>query len=98
VPFTVNFTDSALEDLAVFAKHDQTRILDRVAIQLVPQPTTETRNRKPLEANSLAEWELRVGAFRVFYDVENDGAAVKVKAVGRKEHNKLFVRDKEYRL
>jgi hypothetical protein len=30
----------------------------------------ETRNRKPLRDNPLADWELRVGRFRVFYEVD----------------------------
>ncbi|HWB10585.1 MAG TPA: type II toxin-antitoxin system RelE/ParE family toxin [Pirellulales bacterium] len=98
MPFTVEFTESALDDLAVFAAHEQRRILDRIAIQLPHQPVVETRNRKPLDANALSEWELRVGPFRVFYDVDGTDAIVKVKAVGRKEHNKLYIRGEEYTL
>lgn len=98
MPFTVDFAPSAADDLAVFEKHEQTRILDRIAIQLPHQPMVETRNRKPLEPNSLGEWEFRIGKFRVFYDVDEACAAVKVKAVGCKEHNKLYIRRKEYLL
>jgi mRNA-degrading endonuclease RelE of RelBE toxin-antitoxin system len=38
-----------------------------------------------------------VGNFRVFYEVilENEQQAVKITAVGRKEHNKLYVGGKE---
>ncbi|HET6880415.1 MAG TPA: type II toxin-antitoxin system RelE/ParE family toxin [Pirellulales bacterium] len=98
MPFTLEFTQSALDDLAVFEKRDQVRILDRVGIQLTNQPIAETRSRKPLEPNALAEWELRIGGFRVFYDVNEAEAIVKVKAVGCKEHNKLYIRRKEYKL
>ena len=94
--FTVEFTESALDDLAVFAVHEQKR--NRIAIQLSHQPVTETRNRKPVEPNALGEWELRIGPFRVFYDVDATQAIVKIKAVGRKEHNKLYIRRKEYTL
>lgn len=98
LPFTIEFTESALDDLAVFATHEQRRLLDRIAIQLAHEPVAETRNRKPLEPNTLGDWELRVGAFRVFYDVDQIEAIVKVKAVGRKEHNKLYIRRREYTL
>ena len=36
--------------------------------------------------------------YRVFYDVNEAGKTVTVKAVGWKEHNKLLIRGKEYQL
>jgi mRNA-degrading endonuclease RelE of RelBE toxin-antitoxin system len=39
-----------------------------------------------------------VGIYRIFYDVEEEHATVYVKAIGRKEHNRLFIRGKEYLL
>jgi len=41
---------------------------------------------------------LRVGTYRIFYDVEEERATVRVKAIGWKEHNRLFIRGKEYLL
>jgi mRNA-degrading endonuclease RelE of RelBE toxin-antitoxin system len=32
----------------------------------------------------LAEWEIRVGEARVFYDVDIQNATVKIEAVGKK--------------
>ena len=66
--------------------------------QLVSEPLAQTRNRKPLRPNDLAAWEMRVGSHRVFYDVDEEGTKVTIKAVGLKEHNKLFIRGKEYQL
>jgi hypothetical protein len=53
-----------------------------------------------LGANALSDWELRVGQLRVFYDVviEEDRQIVKVKAVGHKDHNTLYVGGKEVSL
>ena len=50
--------------------------------------------------NELSDWELRVQKFRVFYDVviEEDRRAVKIKAVGHKEHNTLYIGGREVRL
>jgi mRNA-degrading endonuclease RelE of RelBE toxin-antitoxin system len=40
---------------------------------------------------------LRVGKFRVFYELE-EPTTVKIVAVGHKEHNDLFVRGKRIEL
>jgi hypothetical protein len=41
---------------------------------------------------------VRAGSSRVFYDVDEANQLVVLKAVGWKEHNKLFIRGKEYQL
>jgi len=92
--FEIKITESALADLAYLKKFEQVIILDAMDRHLVTEPLTQTRNRKPLRPNDLAQWGLRVDKYRVFYDVE--GRVVKVKAVGWKEHNKLFIRGKEF--
>lgn len=96
--FTLQFTDSALTDLTFFRKYEQTLILDQIDVQLRYEPARETRNRKPLEPNDLAEWELRIGDYRVFYDIDTVTAAVKIKSIGYKEHDMLFIRGKEIKL
>ena len=96
--FTTRFTKSALQDLGFLRKSEQQRMLTEVEQQLMHEPTKETRNRKPLRPNELSQWELRVGDFRVFYDVDVDKEETLIKAVGEKEHNKLYIRGKEYEL
>ncbi|HJT31592.1 MAG TPA: type II toxin-antitoxin system RelE/ParE family toxin [Pirellulales bacterium] len=98
MPFVLEFTQSALDDLAHFRKYEQTLIVDQIEIQLSYEPAVQTRNRKPLEESELAEWELRIGDYRVFYDVNRAGASVKVKAIGYKEHGTFYLRGKEYDL
>ena len=54
--------------------------------QLKYEPLVETRNRKPMEPNSLATWELRIGNLRVYYDVEENTVSVLadyVRSLGR---------------
>jgi len=41
-------------------------IFDAVEKQLMHEPFTETRNKKPLRPNPLAPWELRIGNLWVF--------------------------------
>jgi len=96
--FKVEFTASALEDLNFFKPYEQNPILDAVEQQLPHEPLTPTRHRKELRPNPLATWELQAGKYRVFYDVEQEDQVVRVKAVGWKEHNQLFIRGKEFTL
>jgi mRNA-degrading endonuclease RelE of RelBE toxin-antitoxin system len=96
--FEIVVTESAVEDLRSVKKRDQKIILDAVEEQLTAEPLSQTRNRKPLRPNDLSAWEMGAGSFRVFYDVDEAAAKVVVKAVGWKEHNKLFIRGKEYEL
>src|SRR4051794_17079754 len=96
--FEVTFTESGRDDLRFLKKAAQGVILDALEQQLTTEPLVETRNRKPLRPNELSSWELRVGNHRVFYDVDEADEKVIVKAVGVKEHNKLYIRGKEYQL
>ena len=96
--FTVEVTESALDDLDYLKKAEQNLVLDAIEEQLTATPLTPTRNRKPLRSNDLSQWELRVTSFRVFYDVDEEASKVIVRAVGWKEHNKLFIRGQEYSL
>jgi len=41
---------------------------------------------------------VQTGDYRIFYDVDQKGQEVTVKAVGVKRHNALFIRGREYRL
>jgi len=96
--FEVEFTSDAVDDLKVFRKSEQRTIFDQINEQLLHEPTTDTRNRKKLRPNDVAEYELRIGSFRVFYDVDEEAKTVKIEAVGYKEGSRLFIRGKEYAL
>jgi mRNA-degrading endonuclease RelE of RelBE toxin-antitoxin system len=96
--FELLFTESALKDLRFFRRNEQSIILAAIEQQLLGQPLTQTRNRKPLRPNDLSTWEVRVGSHRVFYDVNQEDNTVIIKAVGRKERNKLFIRGEEHHL
>ena len=70
-------------------------MLDEAEGQLTYEPHVETRRRKRLRSNPLAPWELRIGNLRVFYDVYEKPAEVRIVAVGRKRGNKLFIAGQE---
>ena len=69
--------------------------LDRIEAVLGNEPTRETRNLKSLRPNPLAKYELRAGALRVFFEVNEKTRVVLVLAIGRKEGNRLWVGGKE---
>ena len=96
--FKIELTPEAIDDLRLLRKYEQQQISEIIKIQLAHQATKETNNRKRLRPNQLAEWEQRVGDFRVFYDVDAENAKVKIEAVGRKQGSKLFVHGEEYYL
>ena len=88
--YEIRFATDVEDDLKGVRVHDRRRILDSIVVQLSHQPTVPTRNRKILvdltpawEANPPI-WELRVGASRVFYDVDEDRSEVYVRAVREK--------------
>ena len=92
--FEIEFTPDAWEHLQDFSARDRTTVLAGIETQLRYEPYVETRNRKAMRENTLADWELRTGKFRVFYDIENK--IVYVIAVGIKERNQLFIGGKRF--
>ena|SRR5579884_2602639 len=95
MPFTIRLSttfDREVERLRVF---DQRRITDAIRVQLTESPDVETKNRKQLSSKVRADfkfrpplWELRVGDYRVLYEVERPAATVLIHAVRRKPADK----------
>jgi mRNA-degrading endonuclease RelE of RelBE toxin-antitoxin system len=96
--FAIEFTLDAIEDMQRLRKYERQQIVETIQGQLAHQPTEETRNRKRLRPNQLAEWELRIGRFRVFYDVDTQANRVKIEAIGYKRGDRLLIHGEEYKL
>ena len=96
--FTVTLTENAFEDLKAYPKADQVLLLDAAQTQLSHEPTKPTRRRRQLQPNALSRWELRIGDYRMFYDVNAASQQVSVKSIGIKSHKTLFIRGREYTL
>jgi mRNA interferase RelE/StbE len=92
----IEVSEDAERQLGELTARERKTVLDAIETQLTWEPDSPTRSRKLLRSNPLAAWELRVGEFRVFYNVTTE--AVIVVALGRKKHNRLFLDDKEYSL
>jgi len=90
--YEIEFTPEANEDLKLFRKFEQKQILDEIERQLAYEPNVATRNRKEMRPNDVAGWGLRVGRFRVFYNIDEETYTVSVEAVGFKVGSILFIR------
>jgi hypothetical protein len=75
-------------------------IRSEIESQLLFEPTSETRTRKPLRRPIAfgAQWELRFGPdnrFRVFYHVNAEDHEVRVLAIGVKDRDRLLIGGEE---
>ena len=88
--FEVRFAEGVENDLRKIRIYYRNQILDTIEEQLAHEPGIRTRNRKLLEnlippwQTVAAIWELRVGEYRVFYDISLTKSVVYVRAVRRK--------------
>lgn len=69
--------------------------MDAVDTRLGHEPTGVSRNRKPLQPNPLARFELRIGDLRVYYEVDEKKRIVEVRAIGVKDRNRIFIGKEE---
>jgi mRNA-degrading endonuclease RelE of RelBE toxin-antitoxin system len=97
MPFQVILTPSAEADLDYFKRFEQRVVVDAARRYLRNDADVESQHRKKLRANPMAPWELRFGKYRVFYELV-DVTAVKIVAIGYKEHNDLFIRGRRVKL
>ena len=84
--------------LDVLKSFDRQKILREIERQLLYQPTVESRNKKKLKPNKLAQGEIRVDKFRIFYDIDDAERSVKISAIGEKAGNRLYILGGEYDL
>ncbi len=97
--YFIEFAESVKAQLRGLSVRERAIVIESVEEQLVYEPLTETRNRKPLRPNPIAPWELRIGSLRIFYEVVSEEPdIVRILAVGRKEGNKLIIAGKEVEL
>jgi mRNA-degrading endonuclease RelE of RelBE toxin-antitoxin system len=92
--FRITITEDADRQFRWLPVRDQ-RILEAAVLsRLEYTPTVVTRAIKCLRPNPFAQYELRVGALRVLYNVESDEVIIVI--VGRKVGNKLIVEGEEF--
>ncbi len=71
MPYEIRYSDEAAQALQSLRKFDATAILDKIKDTLAVNPALESKARvKKLRQPAPAQYRLRIGEFRVFYDVE----------------------------
>ena len=92
--FNIEVGKSANDDLYYYDKFDQRIIVKAIIKYLQLDANIDPRKRKQLRSNPIAPWELRLGKYRIFYEIK-EIQEVRVLAIGHKEHNELFIRGKK---
>jgi mRNA-degrading endonuclease RelE of RelBE toxin-antitoxin system len=88
--FTLEIMPNALAELKSIKVFYRRQIRDAIDAQLASQPLAPTKNRKLMgdpETSFACDppiWELRVGEYRVFYDVDETTQTVFVRAIREK--------------
>ncbi len=92
--YTIEYAEGVADDLKKLRAYERKRILDSLEEQLTYEPTRKTRNRKiligliPPWNHVEPVWELRVGEYRVFYDIDKTISTVFVRAIRHKPPHK----------
>ena len=92
--YEIRFSKDVEKDLKKLTAYNRARVLDQIETQLLKEPTVPTRNRKllvnliPSWTATPPIWELRVGEYRLFYDVSEGEAVVYVRAIREKPAGK----------
>jgi mRNA-degrading endonuclease RelE of RelBE toxin-antitoxin system len=88
--YELEYTEGVAKDLKALRASDRKRILDKIDEQLTHNPIEETRHKeiliglKPPWEHEEPVRELRAGKYRVFYDVDEEGRRVIVRAIREK--------------
>ncbi len=94
--YSINITDGAGADLGMLSTYARRIVFDGLGLHLRHRPTQGTRRIMPLRPNPVASWELRLGDYRVLYDVEEESRTVTVLVVGEKRGNRFYVQGREF--
>jgi mRNA-degrading endonuclease RelE of RelBE toxin-antitoxin system len=88
--FEIRYAEGVADDLTELRAYDQRIVVDRIKEQLTHEPAVETRAKriiaglKPSFQHEEPLWQLRVGQYRVFYDVDVKQRHVNVRAIRSK--------------
>lgn len=83
--YNIEFTTEAQDTLLELSAFHRATIIAEIEQHLIHQPTMVSKSRiKQLKQPAIAEYRLRVGEFRVYYDVISDSNAVLILRIWEK--------------
>jgi mRNA interferase RelE/StbE len=84
-PYQIRYTTEALEDLGAVRAFDRSKVRAAILQHLAHQPTRISHSRiKRMTQPFWSQFRLRVGEFRVYYDVDEETSAVLVLRLFKK--------------
>lgn len=90
--YRIEYARTTEDHLRTLTARERAMVFDAIRQQLVHQPTVKTRHRKVMRPNPVAPWELRIGEFRVYYQVQDSPERiVQVLAVGVKRRDQIWI-------
>ena len=92
--FVIEFVREAEADLDAIKPFHRNRILDEIEVYLKRAPERTSRSRlKRLNIMESPAYRLRVGDFRVYYDVEKTQRTVTVLRILSKEQSLVYLEE-----
>lgn len=92
--FALTIVPSAIRELKALPAFYRRLVETAIETQLLHEPFRETRNRKRLSSlvagfeHEDPLWELRVDAWRIFYDIDDEEQSVTIRAIRQKAMGK----------
>jgi mRNA-degrading endonuclease RelE of RelBE toxin-antitoxin system len=92
--YKILYARAITHDLKNLRASDRKRILDRIDKHLTYEPNVKTKHRKPIIGlippweHVEPIWELSIGEYRVFYDVDDMALVVNIRAIRHKPTHK----------
>jgi mRNA-degrading endonuclease RelE of RelBE toxin-antitoxin system len=97
--YQIDYDADAVVDLTYLTKREQVIVRQGVPRYLQDQPGWEAGARERMRPNRLdVGWALHLGALRVYYDIVEQDQIVKVRRIGRKPGNILYLRNQPFDL
>ena len=96
MPYRVSISEVALRQLDALSARERSIVESGIAQRLFSQPALITKAIKHLRPNPFAAFELRIGDFRMLYNVDEGIAGVTILLVGLKVGDKLIVEGEEF--
>jgi mRNA-degrading endonuclease RelE of RelBE toxin-antitoxin system len=92
--YRIVYSQGILNEVKGLRANVRKQILDKIHQQLAHEPARETRNKKPLFGlkppwqHEEPVWELRIGSYRAFHDIDQNASVVTVRALRLKPPHK----------
>ena len=100
--YSIYYANDTKSHLLVIDRKYWKEIQNKIEEQLLHEPDSESKNRKPLSKPPIDDrWELRCGPqniFRIFYKIDYLNYEVQILAIGVKIKEKLYIGKKEIKL